>query len=69
LHENATQIAFFENLWPAAAAGRFTATQNIANNYVRSTAKGDFTTTLQAMDFSCTTKKGTPSRSGGKPSI
>jgi hypothetical protein len=48
-------IAFFENMWPGAAGGGFTATQNIANYYVRSTAKGDFTTTLQAMDFNCLT--------------
>jgi hypothetical protein len=43
-------IAFFENLWPAAAGGGFTATQNIANYYARSGNKGDFTNTLYAMD-------------------
>jgi hypothetical protein len=48
-------IAFFENMWPDAAGGGYTATQNITNYYVRSTAKGDFTTTLQAMDNTCGT--------------
>ena len=46
-------IAFFENLWPAAAAGGFTATQNIANYYARSGNKGDFTNALYGMDNIC----------------
>ncbi len=46
-------IAFFENLWPGAAAGGFTATQNIANYYVRSSNKGDFTNVLNGMDEIC----------------
>jgi hypothetical protein len=48
-------IAFFENLWPSAAGGGFTATQNITNFYIRSSNKGDFTNVLQAMDFTCGT--------------
>jgi hypothetical protein len=44
-------IAFFENLWPDAADNGYTATQWITNFYAWNTAKGDFTTALQAMDF------------------
>lgn len=54
-YQTIAPIAFFENMWPGAAGGGYTATQNITNYYVRSTAKGDFTTTLQAMDFNCVT--------------
>jgi hypothetical protein len=57
-------IAFFENMWPDAAGRGYTATQNIANYYVKSTAKGDFTTALQAMDFTCVTT-GNSYRSNG----
>ncbi len=57
-------IPFFENMWPGAAGGGFTATQNIANYYIRDTAKGDFTTTLQGMDFTCV-KTGTTFKSNG----
>jgi len=58
-------IPYFENLWAGAAGGGFTATQNIANFYVRSSNKGDFTNVLQAMDFTCTTT-GTTFRSDGR---
>jgi hypothetical protein len=54
-YQTIAPIAFFENMWPGAAGGGYTATQNITNYYVRSTARGDFTTTLQAMDFTCGT--------------
>ena len=54
-YQTIAPIAFFENMWPGAAGGGYTATQNITNYYVRSTAKGDFSTTLQAMDFTCGT--------------
>jgi hypothetical protein len=50
-------IPFFENLWPGAAAGGFTATQNIANYYARSSNKGDFTNVLNGMDEICGTTK------------
>jgi len=47
-------IAFFENLWPAAAGTfggvAYTATQNIANYYVRGSNQGDFTNVLHTMD-------------------
>ena len=43
-------IAFFENLWPAAAGSGYTATQNIANYYIRGSNQGDFTNVLHAMD-------------------
>jgi hypothetical protein len=49
-------IAFFENLWPNAAAGGFSATQNIANYYIRSSNKGDFTNVLAGMDEYCGSK-------------
>jgi hypothetical protein len=58
-------IPYFENLWAGAAGGGFTATQNIANFYVRSSNQGDFTNVLQAMDFTCTTT-GTTFRSDGR---
>jgi hypothetical protein len=48
-------IPFFENMWPGAAGNGYTATQWITNDYLTNTAKGDFTTTLQAMDFTCVT--------------
>jgi hypothetical protein len=46
-------IPFLENLWPGAAAGGFTATQNIANYYARNSNKGDFTNVLNGMDEIC----------------
>jgi len=46
-------IPFFENLWPNAAKGGFSATQNIANYYIRSSNKGDFTNVLAGMDEYC----------------
>jgi hypothetical protein len=46
-------IPFFENMWPDAAGNGYTATQWITNQYLLNTAKGDFTTALQAMDFTC----------------
>jgi hypothetical protein len=46
-------IPFFENMWPAAAGGGYTATQNIANYYVRNSNKGDFTNVLYGMDAIC----------------
>jgi hypothetical protein len=58
-------IAYFENLWAGAAGGGFTATQNIANFYVRSSNQGDFTNVLQAMDFTCLTT-GSTFRSDGR---
>jgi len=58
-------IPYFENLWPNAAGGGFTATQNIGNFYVRSSNQGDFTNVLQAMDFTCLTT-GTTFRSDGR---
>jgi hypothetical protein len=58
-------IAFFENMWPGAAGNGYTATQNITNYYLKSTATGDFTTALQAMDFSCNPTGGNTYRSNG----
>ena len=46
-------ISFFENMWPAAAGGGYTATQNIANYYVLNSASGDFTNVLNGMDEIC----------------
>lgn len=50
---NLAPISFFEDLWPAAAAGGYTATQNIANYYVRNSNMGDFTNVLNGMDEIC----------------
>jgi len=56
-YQRIAPIAFFENLWPAAAATfggvNYTATQNIANYYIRSSNKGDFTNVLNGMDEIC----------------
>jgi hypothetical protein len=46
------KVAFWENLWPGAAAGGLTATQNIYKQFV--TAHGDYTTTLRNLDVFCT---------------
>jgi hypothetical protein len=54
-YQRIAPIAFFENLWPGAAKGGFTATQNIANYYIRSGNRGDFTNTLNGMDEICGT--------------
>jgi hypothetical protein len=56
-------IAFFENMWPGAAGNGYTATQWITNQYLLNTAKGDFTTALQAMDFTCNSTGGNTYRS------
>lgn len=60
-------IPFFENLWPAAAGGGYTATQNIANYYVRGSNQGDFTNVLHAMDDQqmCKGRTGPVFRSNG----
>jgi hypothetical protein len=52
-YANLAPIAFFENLWPGAAGGGFTATQNIANYYVRNSNQGDFTNVEYGMDNIC----------------
>jgi len=52
-YKNLAPIPFFENLWPAAAGGGYTATQNIANYYVRNSNQGDFTNVLNGMDEIC----------------
>jgi hypothetical protein len=52
-YANLAPIPFFENMWPAAAGGGYTATQNIANYYVRNSNKGDFTNVLYGMDAIC----------------
>jgi len=50
---NMPKIAFFEDMWPAAAGGGYTATQNITNYYVRNSNMGDFTNVLNGMDEIC----------------
>lgn len=52
-YQTIAPIGYFENLWPAAAGGGFTATQNIANYYVRNSNNGDFTNVLNGMDEIC----------------
>ncbi len=52
-YKNLPPIPFFENLWPGAAGGGYTATQNIANYYVRNSNMGDFTNVLNGMDEIC----------------
>jgi hypothetical protein len=52
-YQTIAPIPFFENLWSAAAGGGYTATQNIANYYVRNSNKGDFTNVLYGMDAIC----------------
>jgi hypothetical protein len=52
-YQTIAPISFFEDLWPAAAANGYTATQNIANYYVRNSNKGDFTNVLNGMDEIC----------------
>jgi len=52
-YANLAPIPFFENLWPGAAGGGFTATQNIANYYVRNSNAGDFTNVQYGMDNIC----------------
>jgi len=56
-YQRIAPIAFFENLWPAAAGGGYTATQNIANYYIRGSNQGDFTNVLNSMDEICTGTK------------
>jgi hypothetical protein len=58
-------IAFFEDLWPGAAGNGYTATQWITNFYLKNTGKGDFTTTLQGMDFICNSTGGNTYKSNG----
>jgi hypothetical protein len=52
-YANLAPIPFFEDLWPGAAGGGYTATQNIANYYVRNSNKGDFTNVEYGMDNIC----------------
>lgn len=63
-YQRIMQIPFFENLWSGAAGGGFTATQNIANYYIRASNKDDFTNVLNGMDEICSTG-GTTFRSNG----
>jgi hypothetical protein len=49
---NLPKIPFFENLWASAAGNGLTATQVMANSYLRNT-QGDFTSVLNEMDEVC----------------
>ncbi len=63
-YKRISPIAFFEDLWAGAAGGGYTATQNIANYYIRASNKGDFTNVLNGMDEICSTG-GTTFKSSG----
>jgi hypothetical protein len=48
---NVAPVAFWQNLWPAAASGGLTATQNVYKQFVL--VNGDYTSALRNLDVSC----------------